>query len=253
MCAHWYPEGYALPTSTGPHHPAYSQNLTSHPDAPKSWYMPQVPHSSQESNHSSRAPPLSSSSQTTSISSFATRSQHAIAGIADPGLISGVDYFKVGETVRVRRLNSVDTYTDWAYGQVTRPHLRQYRTSEPERVYYVSYIDPRNGERKEHEFSCYRKEILPLQGRRGNQALLAFAQVNLNPSESTLQTWIPATVTNITDSGVDVRVASNRVQRGYPTHFRGVQALAPYNPSVAQSLKAAGHTVLVDGQGSLGS
>ncbi|KAJ3868179.1 hypothetical protein EV359DRAFT_77932 [Lentinula novae-zelandiae] len=284
MCAHWYPEGYVLPTSTayppGPHHPSYTPKVTSHHGAPKPWYAPHVQGSSQERSRPSPSPASRSSSSShtnTSTDGFsASMPSHTMAGIGDPGLVSGVDYFKIGDTVRVRRLTSSNTYTDWAYGQVTRPHLKQYRvgitfssnvredhlqqpkfayielivwlsqTTEPERVYYVSYIDPRNGERKESEFSCHRKEIASFYERRGGQSPLVFASI---PSKTTSKghVWIPAHVTNVSDSGVDVKVGATHVQHGSPTHFRGVQALVPYNSSVVRSLKAAGHKIMGDG------
>ncbi|KAJ3998864.1 hypothetical protein F5050DRAFT_1741784 [Lentinula boryana] len=250
MCAHWYPEGYVLPTSTayppGPYHPAYTEKMTNHSRAPKPWYDSQLQHSSQEPKLSStRTSRTSSSGRTQSTSSSASPTGHIIAGISDPGLVSGVDYFKIGDTVRVRRLTSANTYTDWAYGQVIRPHLKQYRTTEPERVYYVSYVDPRNGERKENEFSCHRKEIATLYERGlGSQPSLVFALVPLGSSSK----WVPANIIHMSASGVDVRAVSKHLQHGYPTHFRGVQVLVPYNASVVRSLKAAGHEVVGDGR-----
>ncbi|KAJ3847626.1 hypothetical protein EV368DRAFT_87525 [Lentinula lateritia] len=261
MCAHWYPEGYVLPTSTayppGPHHPSYTPKVTSHHGAPNPWYAPHVLGSSQERSRPPPSPASRSSSSSHTLDSTdgfsASMPSHTMADLGDPGLVSGVDYFKIGDTVRVRRFTVSNTYTDWAYGQVTRPHLKQYRvgitfsskTTEPERVYYVSYIDPRNGERKESEFSCHRKEIAPFHERRGGQSPLVFASI---PSKSTSKgyVWVPAHVTNVSDSGVDVKVAAPHVQHGSPTHFRGVQALVPYNSSVARSLKAAGQKIVGD-------
>ncbi|KAJ3975302.1 hypothetical protein EV361DRAFT_519266 [Lentinula raphanica] len=249
MCAHWYPEGYVLPTSRayppGPHHPAYTEKLSSHSQGPKPWYAPQFPPAVQESPRSSTrtSAQSSSSSRTGSANSSAS---HAMAGIADPGLVTGLDYFKIGDTVRVRRLTSSNTYTDWAYGQVIRPHLKQYRTTEPERVYYVSYVDPRNGERKENEFSCHRKEIAPLfEHKFGNQPLMVFARV---PFDSSHKHWVPANIITMSDTGVEIQVATNYLQHGLPTHFKNVKTLVPYNTSVARSLKAAGHRVVGDGR-----
>ncbi|KAF9070680.1 hypothetical protein BDP27DRAFT_1401827 [Rhodocollybia butyracea] len=245
MCAQrWYPEGYVLPTSSahppGPYHPAYTQNPTSHSSGPKPWYAPklQTPPSDLRDHSGARRSSSSSQTRNSSSSSHAHSEEMArIAGVGDPGLITGVDYFKIGETVRIRRLNASNAYTDWAYGQVTRPHLRQYRPTEPERVYFVSYIDPRNGDRKENEFSCFRKEIAPLFDKK-ESPLMVFAQVPLHTSRGPIQTWIPACVTDNTDSGLVVQAISGHAR------YKGIRSIVPYRPTVAQSLKATGQPMI---------
>ncbi|KAF8824026.1 hypothetical protein HHX47_DHR9000562 [Lentinula edodes] len=242
MCAHWYPEGYVLPTSTayppGPHHPSYTPKVTSHHGAPKPWYAPHGQGSSQERSRPSPSPASRSSSSShthTSTDGFsASMPSHTMAGIGDPGLVSGVDYFKVLLGLWSSYASTFEAIQG-RYNLFERPRgsspttkILEYielivwllQTTEPERVYYVSYIDPRNGERKESEFSCHRKEIAPFHERRGGQ--------------------------NVSDSGVDVKVAATHVPHGSPTHFRGVQALVPYNSSVIRSLKAAGHKIMGD-------
>ncbi|KAE9388645.1 hypothetical protein BT96DRAFT_1003996 [Gymnopus androsaceus JB14] len=244
MCAHWYPEGYVLPPSTafppGPQHPAYTLKLSSPLGAPRPWLTPQL---ASQGRHSSGTQRSSASSQSYSSSSVSAPQELArIAGVGDPGLVAGVDYFKIGETVRVRRLTASNTHTDWAYGQVTRPPYEAIQ--KPERVYYVAYVDPRTGARKENEFSYYRKEIAPLAERRGSQPLV-FALLPYNSLNGPVLIWTPAYVVDNSDFGVQVRVASGPTAH---SHFDNVQYIVPYNTSVARSLKAAGQTVAGDGR-----
>ncbi|KAJ7074044.1 hypothetical protein C8F01DRAFT_1224781 [Mycena amicta] len=74
-------------------------------------------------------------------------------------LVDGVDYFKIGDTVRIRRwAAATDSFTDWITGQVVRPVL----VENDARTYLVSYEDPRTGRRMEKQFSPRFQEIAAL-------------------------------------------------------------------------------------------
>lgn len=136
MCAHWYPEGYVLPTSTayppGPHHPSYTPKVTSFHGAPKPWYAPHVQGSSQERSRPSPSPASRSSSSShtnTSTDGFsASMPSHTMAGIGDPGLVSGVDYFKVlCDTLKGKHsTNSVLPWLDRRHCPCSTPYIFQY-------------------------------------------------------------------------------------------------------------------------------
>lgn len=120
MCAQrWYPEGYVLPTSSahppGPYHPAYTQR-TIHSSGPKPWYTPkpQTPPSNLRDNSGARRSSSSSQTRSSSSSSYTHLDEMArMAGVGDPGLITGVDYFKVSSGPILVTLLLTRKVLDW--------------------------------------------------------------------------------------------------------------------------------------------
>ncbi|KAJ7735246.1 hypothetical protein DFH07DRAFT_1065077 [Mycena maculata] len=112
------------------------------------------------------------------------------AGHTHPDLVEGLDYFKIGDVVRIRRWNAAqDAFSEWNTGQVVRPRLTENDDGSHRRSYVVSY---KHGDKtKEREFSPYFQEIASLEGdptpvipnlRLGDNMQIVFAPINVKDS-----------------------------------------------------------------------
>ncbi|KAF7330060.1 hypothetical protein MKEN_00270100 [Mycena kentingensis (nom. inval.)] len=110
----------------------------------------------------------------------------------DVELVEGVNYFKIGETVRVRRWAiATDSHTDWVVGEVVRPVLVEHTDGTTRRSYLVAYNDPRNGQRKEKQFSPHFKEIASIPRRSASPSVPQPLPPPPNPNAPTVLAPIP--------------------------------------------------------------
>ncbi|KAJ7685624.1 hypothetical protein DFH06DRAFT_1358231 [Mycena polygramma] len=181
MSATWYPEGYH-PQQQQYYYPPGPPPLsaaTSNPN-PQPWrgYQPQpAPRKSEKDGgivSNSRGMPVASSRGMTSSSRTApsaaapSQAMHGPKTTRNSGhpkidFVEGVNYFRIGETVRARRYYPLtNSYSDWIRGEVLRPIVRDGKNGSQCRSYLVSYMHPANAGPKEKEFSPYYSEITSL-------------------------------------------------------------------------------------------
>ncbi|KAF8882458.1 hypothetical protein BD779DRAFT_1444806 [Infundibulicybe gibba] len=243
MSTHWYPDGYNYPSVFHPPsqvassssgrtpNTAYSPPTTRGPHG----YYPRSPHFPRALQHqASRAPVLN---------------QH-------PDLIDGIDYFKIGETVRVRRYHAQkDEYTSWLTGKVERPVLVPDALGGTKRSYIVSYTNPHTGISQEKMFSPFLNEIseVPVPQMvsmpRVSEQRLVFALVPAmakdgNPSHH--QVWTPSLLlTRPTDRGARVRIMAGPAKN---KEINNVKFITTYSPQHATDLRRRGAEVIGDGR-----
>ncbi|KAK7038132.1 hypothetical protein R3P38DRAFT_3182239 [Favolaschia claudopus] len=177
MPATWYPEGYAPqqqyyyppgppplsaatsnpnpPRWQGYHH-AQAMRLKNNADSGKTSSR------SQSSGQVATVPmPLARSAASRAVSGSSKSHKHKPAD----ELVDGVDYFKIGDMVRIRRwTQQTDCYTDWKIGQIVRPILSEHEDETvPKRSYICSYEHGPDNVRKEKIFSPALKEIASVQ------------------------------------------------------------------------------------------
>ncbi|KAJ8082513.1 hypothetical protein PM082_008368 [Marasmius tenuissimus] len=258
--AHWYPEGYVHPTSPayppGPQHPAYTTKIQVAPGQHAPWYAAPTPNMSltAASSHPRRSSHSSSSSRTPrgSSSSGSVPAAHVVEPITD--CVDGINYFKIGRVVRVRRqLRSRTGWTGWVFGEIIRPYLSEYERDEARkgRCYFVAYVDPLTGALKEDKFFPDRQEIQdigtsPDGHKRESVKVLAHMEPIPPPkgpsNAAGAGTWVLAQVLRNTDNGLRVLL------RAGPSKGREVlgRKFMPYDAKVIGSARQNGLNVLLD-------
>ncbi|KAJ7264986.1 hypothetical protein B0H12DRAFT_1068675 [Mycena haematopus] len=242
----WYPEGYGSDQKYYyPPGPPPLSAATSNPNPP-TWRGYQHTNNSDSSKTSSRAQSQASVPLVPPVHSHTTSPGHPQLDLMD-----GVDYFKIGDMVRIRRWTpDTDSFTDWAVGQVVRPLLVENEDGTQRRSYLCSYEHGRNKERKEREFSPHYHEIASLvdlevdsvpsvpDPRLGNGDQLVFAPIPLRDiSGSHWVMYWPAIVLTAPDEQgmVRIRVLAGPAAKREIDKFSVKQAL-PYNAESAQIL-----------------
>ncbi|KAJ7024284.1 hypothetical protein C8F04DRAFT_969214 [Mycena alexandri] len=169
----WFPEGYTYPPVFFPPGPPPLSAATSNPNPPP-W------RGYRKGSNASGKP---SSSQTSSTPS--QRNTHASHPQLD--LVDGVDYFMIGEKVRVRRwYAATDSFTPWYMGEVVRPVIVENNDGTQRRAYSCIYEHPANPVPLEKLFSPHFQEITSLEAdpvsatpvlRLGKDSKLVFAPI----------------------------------------------------------------------------
>ncbi|KAJ6502028.1 hypothetical protein C8R45DRAFT_1209671 [Mycena sanguinolenta] len=244
----WYPEGYGSNQRYYyPPGPPPLSAATSNPNPP-TW------RGYQRTNYSDSA--KTSSASQVSIPLMGSPSTKQIQGYPQLDFTDGVDYFKIGDTVRIRRWNpNSDSFTEWATGQVVRPLLVENPDGTQKRTYLCSYEHGRNKERKEREFSPYYREIVNLEPDPvavppfGHDGRLVFAPIPVrDPSGHKQVVYSSALVLTAPNEQGGVRLcilagpAAKREIDNFP-----VKQAALYNAETARTLRRKGFRVEGDG------
>jgi len=235
MSAKWYPEGYSYPTM-----PTYSEATDSSGT------------SGQVSN--SRAGIRVSSSRGYCLSpGRSSPTKRSIAhgrGLVSQelDLVDGVNYFKIGEMVHIRRYHAQqDKYSSWLPGTVVRPVFKSGENGTSHRLYIVSYVDPYTQEVREKSFAPHLKEIADIP----SDDLVRPAAPQFNPKPPTVfafiyssvkQTyvWTPALFLSRSMTGSRVRML---VGSSANREVDGVKFTMPYTSASLAEIKGKGQDV----------
>ncbi|KAJ7633063.1 hypothetical protein FB45DRAFT_1027174 [Roridomyces roridus] len=272
----WYPEGAPLrPQYYFPPGPPALSAATANPNPP-SWspHHPSRPRHVHASGMNGKDPNSSSSSRTkvpgargtvppgyptnesSSLKSSAPThksNRPRTIGGGGPGgddaaeLIDGFNYFKIGEQVRIRRLDrKTDKYSPWSVGRVVRPRLIEAEDGAYRRSYIVAY--EHHQETKEREFSPYFQEITSLESNNDvvyTPNIRQNVQIVFAPIRSV---YTPAQVlTSPNESGrVRLRILAGPNANHELTDFAINQAM-PHTAQSALSLRQQGFEVLGNG------
>ncbi|KAJ7286354.1 hypothetical protein C8J57DRAFT_1708664 [Mycena rebaudengoi] len=244
----WYPEGYPIRPKVffPPGPPALSDQLAGNTIPYR--YKP------------SRSSGTSGSSKNAGFeATMHPRRNDANAGYPQLDLVDGVDYFKIGDTVRIRRWSqATDSHTSWILGTVERPMLAENADGSQRRTYLVSYEDPRTKERREKIFSPHFQEITSLEAdpvaatpprRQDNPSNVVFAPIPiLDPTGMKRIVYTPALVLTSPNShgAVRLRVLAGPAAKRELDNFL-LKHSTPYSPDTAKVLRQKGFSVEGDG------
>ncbi|KAJ7137810.1 hypothetical protein C8R44DRAFT_868185 [Mycena epipterygia] len=156
----WFPEGYPTqPRVFYPQGPPPLSAATSNPNPPvwRPQWPPRTGSGTQSGSSASQTP-----RGTQQIVHMDSRDKNS--GYPQLDLVDGVDYFKIGDSVRIRRWTAAtDSFSEWFTGQIVRPVLIDDQDGSQRRSYLVSYEHPRTRERREKQFSPHFPEITSLE------------------------------------------------------------------------------------------
>ncbi|KAF7337931.1 ATP-bind-3 domain-containing protein [Mycena venus] len=251
----WYPEGYSThqPYYYPPGPPPLSA-ATANPNPPP-WrgYQLQPRKSNNDSGRSS-----SSQTQASMPPTRCGRSTTGTSSYPQLDFMDGIDYFKIGQTVRIRRWNAeTDSFSGWKTGKVARPilHEKDDGTQKRARSYLCSYEFGQNKEYREKEFSPHLQEIESLEAnpisvtpalRLGNNCQFVFAPIPVSNSSGTGKrvVYSPAVVLTSPNEqgGVRLRVLAGPAAKREIDNF-AIKHAPPYNPESAQILQQKGFQV----------
>ncbi|KAJ6490682.1 hypothetical protein C8R47DRAFT_456377 [Mycena vitilis] len=275
MPATWYPEGYHPQQQQyyyPPGPPALSAATSNSNQQPWRGYQPQpAPRRSERGGgivSDSPGMPVTNSRGTTSSSrstpsevapSQATYGHKTTLNSGHPKIdfVEGVNYFRIGETVRARRYYPLtNSYSDWIRGEVLRPIVRDGKNGSQRRSYLVSYMHPANAGPKEKEFSAYYAEITSLKVDpapftpylRNSQLILAPIPDNDVPAAIKPMVYTPAMVLTSPDAhgAVRLRFLAGPNRKRELNNFNLNQA-QPYTAESADMLRLKNFRVESDG------
>ncbi|KAJ7461569.1 hypothetical protein FB451DRAFT_1181295 [Mycena latifolia] len=175
-------------------------------------------------------------------------------------LTDGVDYFKIGDIVRVRRWTAAtDSFSAWMTGQIVRPILSENEDGTQRRSYLVVYEHPRTKEPKEREFSPHSQEITSLEAdplsstpalRLNEHSSIVFAPIPVSDPTGAVKriVYSPAIVLTSPNEqgGVRLRVLAGPAAKREISNFLVTHA-PPYTAASAQMLRQQGFKVEGDG------
>ncbi|TFK38291.1 hypothetical protein BDQ12DRAFT_666480 [Crucibulum laeve] len=178
-------------------------------------------------------------------------------------LVPGVDYFKIGELVDIRRYNSEKkAFSEWFPGRIIRPIFYPRDNSSPRvqqcREYVVEFTCPYSQTPKEMIFSPDHGEIReipsdipadipahPTPGKVVVFALLATPYRGTDGKQYLYKAWTPAyLLTHMNPRGVTVRAL---LGPGKGKDYADVQETKTYSKHVAADLMKRGQVVEGDG------
>ncbi|KAJ6531612.1 hypothetical protein DFH09DRAFT_1408977 [Mycena vulgaris] len=254
----WFPEGYpAQPRVFYPPGPPPLSVATSNPHLAPWRYQPRKASGTGDASQPSRSASQSSRSSDP-VAHMHSRNNNS--GYPQLDLVDGVDYFKIGEFVRVRRWTAAtDSFSEWIRGQIVRPVLIENEDGSQRRSYLVSYEHPRTKEVKEREFSSHFQEITSLEAdpvsttpnlRITDKSNLVFAPIPVSDTSGTIKriVYSPAVVlTSPNDQGgVRLRVLAGPAAKREISNF-ALKHAPPYTAASAQLLRQKGFQVEGDG------
>ncbi|KAJ7217062.1 hypothetical protein GGX14DRAFT_42771 [Mycena pura] len=160
----WFPEGYSPHPQVFyyPPGPPPLSAATATPN-PQPW-LPRGQSRKGSASGSSHTGSRGMRSEPASGTRAQTRTNMPDSSYPQAELVDGLDYFKIGDQVRVRRWAvATDSFTDWIVGQIVRPVLLENEDGSQRRSYLVSYENPRTKKRQEKQFSPHYQEITSLE------------------------------------------------------------------------------------------
>ncbi|KAJ7161486.1 hypothetical protein C8R43DRAFT_1123931 [Mycena crocata] len=171
-------------------------------------------------------------------------------------LVDGVDYFKIGEFVRIRRWTAAtDSFSDWITGRIVRPVLVENDDGSQRRTYLVEYEHPRNKKPQQKEFSPHLLEITslasgpptavhPLAMRNNNNIVFAPIPASDASGRAKGVVYTPALVLTSPNEqgGVRLRILAGPAAKREVSNF-AVKHSVPYNAESVQMLRQKGFRI----------
>ncbi|KAJ7766751.1 hypothetical protein B0H16DRAFT_1453777 [Mycena metata] len=247
----WFPEGYTYPPVFFPPGPPPLSAATSNPNPPP-W------RGYRRGSNANGKPSSSQTSSTPSTPGPSQRNTHSVHPQLD--LVDGVDYFRIGEKVRVRRwYAATDSFTPWHMGEVVRPVIVESPDGRGQRrAYSCIYEHPANLVPQEKLFSPHYQEITSLEAdpvsatpvlRLGKDSELVFAPIPVvDPLGNKRVVYSPAIVLSARNEqgGVRLRVLAGPAVKREIENF-AVKYAPPYSAESAQILRQKGFAIEGDG------
>ncbi|KAJ7481147.1 hypothetical protein B0H11DRAFT_2420116 [Mycena galericulata] len=179
-----------------------------------------------------------------------------------PDLVDGLDYFRIGDNVRIRRWDaSKGGFSTWSVGQVARPRLVENDDGTHRRSYLVAY--QHYDGIKEREFSPHFQEIASLKKdpnpatpniRLGENSRVVFVPVQFD--DQARQKRVIYTPVQVLTSPNERGRAHLRILAGPRVNFELIdftmKHAVPHNTQSAQKLREQGFAVEGDGTLSTG-
>ncbi|KIJ96722.1 hypothetical protein K443DRAFT_273945 [Laccaria amethystina LaAM-08-1] len=268
MSAKWYPEGYSYPTLP----PNFGGSPATSSSGKSSGHRPSLSRSTAPARDGAagRVGYYDRSIKSTSCHTSVLGHPPLDSTAGRPELVSGLDYFKIGDIVQIRRYHTdKNAYSNWLPGRVVRPIFKTCTIGGDSRNYVVSYTDPYTQEYKEKTFSPWLNEISEIAPERPSSpcsdkptkastdtaavarmnapvyARIKLSQWTKEGSRENRRVWVPA----LPLAPPGVHGLHIRVLAGQATHqeFSGVTEILPYSPKTASECRKQGHLVEGDG------
>ncbi|KAJ7681742.1 hypothetical protein B0H17DRAFT_1138175 [Mycena rosella] len=255
----WFPEGYpSQPRVFFPPGPPPLSAATSNPNPPPWRYRPrQASGTGTRSGGSGTSSDSRLSGASEPVPHMHSRNN---SGYPQLDLTDGVDYFKIGDLVRIRRwAAATDSYSDWITGRIVRPVLSENEDRSQRRSYLVAYENPHSKELKERQFSPHFQEITSLEAdpvsatpnlRLNDKSNIVFAPIPVTDADGKVKRIIYSPAIILTSpneqGGVRLRVLAGPAAKREISNFL-VKHSPPYTVASAQMLKQKGFRVEGDG------